>query len=60
MDFKFGVELVVNISTDLSRDKDYQMQFIKQHLPSAIDIVLPGTSIQSYIELEEIIIKELS
>ena len=61
MDFKFGVELVVNISTDLSGDKDYQIEFINKHLPSAIDIVLPGIPIQSYIEIEKgsVIIKEL-
>ncbi|MFB2970405.1 hypothetical protein ACE1CD_15640 [Aerosakkonema sp. BLCC-F183] len=53
MDFKFKLELVVNISTDIDGDKDSQIEFIKNHLPSAIGIVLPDAPIQSEVEIEE-------
>lgn len=61
MDFQFRVELIVNVSTDISGDKDYQIEFIKQHLLSAIDIVFPDAPIQSEVEIEEgsVIIEEL-
>lgn len=59
MDFKFKIELVVNISTDIDGEKDDQIEFIKNHLPSAIDICLPDTPIQSEVEIEDLIVEDL-
>ena len=53
MDFKFKVEFVLTVSTDIDVDKKQQLEFIKVDVPHAIRLNVCGSSVNMEFEIDE-------